>query len=63
MVIAVYENGRKIGWVKSVNETKGFYQVTDNLKSARKNFKTLDEVQGIIDYCAAIEPRRGYIVE
>lgn len=51
MRIAVYVNGKMVGWIKSVSVYRCKFYVTQNRDEAKHSYKSADEAMSDIDIC------------
>ena len=54
MRIAVYQNGKMVGWVQTVSVYKGKFMITKDKSKAKHGYKTYEAIHGDIDLCHAM---------
>ena len=61
MKIAVYRNGVREGYVKSINYSLGRFSKTTNMRNAKNSYRSQSELMYDIDYLTKVTFGSGYI--
>ena len=65
MVISVYQNGVRVGWVSSVSVYKNKFYITQDRSKAKKSYRSIDEAMGDVDLCCSLPGGMmyGFVIE
>ena len=64
MRVAVYENGKHIGWVQTLSVYKGTFKITQDKSKAKHGYRTYDAIQGDIDLCCRLcNNKYGFMID